>query len=162
MRRQDYKLQTVQDVRERAKRDAAQLVAAQRKQLEEAQAELGRRVEAVEDCRRQQVAAQQQMIEQARAGLEAHRLLAHRMHLADLRQMETSLVAAVEQQRLAVARAEGELEKATAKLIEAARELQVIERHRETWQQQQSLEQERREQKLNDEVGLILHQRNSS
>jgi flagellar export protein FliJ len=58
-----------------------------------------------------------------------------------------------------VSRCETEVERARAALVEAAREVRVIEKHREGWQERQRREAARREQKLNDEIGAILHER---
>ena len=159
MAKEKYRLQSVLDVRDRAKQDAARTVAARRAQLAEAEAELARREQAVEDCRARQVEARARMVEETKEGAEAHRLVAHRTHLTDLRETEAQLLAAVGQQKNVVARAEAEVEKALAALVEAAKELQVMEKHRETWRERLRRDGARREQKLNDEIGAILRER---
>ena len=65
----------------------------------------------------------------------------------------------VREQQTVVARAENELDKAILVFVEASREVQVIEKHRESWREQSRREERRREQKLNDEVGATVHQR---
>lgn len=157
-----YNLRTVLEVRERAKQDAGKVVAARRAELGKAEVELERCVAAVEGCRRRQREARRSMSESAAAGIDAHRLLAHRTHLADLRAQEGELIAAVERQRAVVARAERDVEAALALLTEAAKELQVIEKHREGWQQEQTRIGARRDQKLSDEIGAIIHRRRSA
>lgn len=57
-----YRLQSVMDARERAKREAARLVALRRGQLEDAEEELASRVAAVGRCRRQQRDARAKML----------------------------------------------------------------------------------------------------
>lgn len=162
MPKNKYKLQTVLDVRERAKRDAMALVAARRAQLAEAEAELARRELSVARCRDRQRTAQEKMMEDVRRGIEAQTVVAHRAHLADLRRLEEELIAEVERQRPVVERAESELEKALAGLIEASKELQTIEKHREGWQHQTRRREARREEKLSDEIGAIIHERKRS
>jgi flagellar export protein FliJ len=161
MAKNRYKLQPVLNVREKAKQEAARVVAARRSQLAEAEAELVRREQELADCRARQTAAQSQMAEAVKEGAEIRHLVIHRTHLADLRESEQQLMRAVEQQTATVAFAEREVDKAVDALIEAAKELQVVEKHREGWQQRLRREDARREQKLNDEMGTILHERRS-
>lgn len=152
-----YRLQPVLDARSKTKEAAVRQVTLRREQLVAAQDELTRRERIVADCRAQQEAAQARMMDEAMRGIGAHTLVVHRTHLADLKRLEQELIGAVEQQRAVVARAEIELEKALAALVEASKEVQVIERHRISWQQRVRREEERREQKINDEFGMIIH-----
>lgn len=157
-----YRLQPVLGAREQAKREAERLLAVRMAQLAESEEELARRVRAVEACRERQASARAEMLEAMSGGAAAAQALAHRTHLADLRAQEESLRAAVEEQKGAVARCEAELERARAALVEAAREVRVIEKHRENWREHERRESVRREQKINDEIGAILHERRSS
>ena len=152
-----YKLQAILELREKAKQDSARLMAARRAALEEAEEELARREEMLAQCRVQQAVAQAKMMEEAGGGTEARHIVAHRVHLADLRRNEQQLIEEVREQKSAVSRAEKELEKALAALIEASQELRVIEKHRDGWQQRLGCAKTRREQKLNDEIGMIRH-----
>lgn len=129
-----------------------------RERLAEAERELARRVRAVELCREEQRAARERMSAELGAGTEAGRLVAHRTHLSDLRDEEGRLVGQVAQQRSAVTRAEAEVESALQSVVEAAKELKVIEKHREGWRERVKREQERHEQKLSDEIGRIMYE----
>lgn len=157
-----YRLQPVLGAREQAKREAERLLAARMQQLAEAEEELARRLRAVGECRERQAAAQAEMLQTMSGGAAAARALTHRTHLADLRAQEEALRAAAEEQRGAVARCESEVERARAALVEAAREVRVIEKHKENWREGERREAARREQKINDEIGAILHERRSS
>ena len=159
MVRNIYKLQTVLDVRDRAKQEAARRVAACRSQLAEAEAQLARCKQAVLDCCDQQKTADIKMMEQISHGTEAHLLVLHRTHLAGLRHTERELTDKVREQQAVVARAENELEKAIFVFVEASKEVQVIEKHRESWRERSRREDRRREQKLNDEIGAATHLR---
>ncbi len=161
MAEKKYRLQPVLGVREQAMREAERLLAARMAQLADAEEELARREREVEACRGRQAAARAEMLETMREGAAANLALAHRTHLADLRSQEEGLKAAAEEQRGVVARCEAELERARAALVEAAREVRVIEKHREHWRERERRELARREQKLNDEIGAILHERRS-
>ncbi len=157
--KQKYRLQPVLDVRGKAKQAAASLVATRREQLAAAEAELTRRRQALVVCRRRQTTAQEKMLAEFESGVEAHTLVTHRTHLADLRRNAQELAAKVEDQRRAVAGAEAEVEKAVSALIEASKEVQVIEKHRETWHQRTRREEQLREQKIGDEIGAVTYRR---
>ena len=154
-----YRLQSVMDVRERAKQDAARLLALRRSQLDEAEKELASRTTALERCRRQQRDARAKMLAEGESGAEARRLVEHRTHLSDLRAREQELSDAVAQQRLAVSRAEREVEAALANLAEASKEFRVVETHRENWREDRRRAGVRREQKLGDEIAATLRRR---
>ena len=160
VKKEKYRLQPVLDVRDQAKRTAAELVAAKRELLAAAQAELFRRQQAVADCRQRQIDSQERMLEEFKNGADAHTLVTYRTHLADLRQTEQELIAKVEEQFRACESAEAEVEKAVTALIEASKEVQVIEKHRENWRQRAQRDERLREQKISDEISSVLHQRN--
>lgn len=149
-------------VRERAKQEQSRVVSTRRAQLEEAEAELARREREVSRCRERQEAARRRMMEEAAGGTGAAQLVKHRTHLAELRQSEQELLAAVSRQKGVVTRCASELESALERLREASKELKVIEKHKERWQEEQRLEGARREQKINDELAAILHEKRSS
>ncbi|HWS53655.1 MAG TPA: flagellar FliJ family protein [Pyrinomonadaceae bacterium] len=159
MKKGGYRLQPVLDVRERAQREAARVVAARRAQLEAAAAELARREGELGACRERQAAARSKMVGETERGAEARRIVAHRTHLADLRRREAELTAAVEEQKASVARAERDLDAALAALAEASKEVQVIEKHREHWREGERRATVRREQKLSDEIAAVIHRR---
>jgi flagellar export protein FliJ len=157
--KQKYRLQPVLDVRDKAKQAAACLVATRREQLAAAEEKLMRRRQALAACRQRQATAQERMMKEFERAVEAHKLVTHRTHLADLRRTEEELMARVEEQRRAVVSADAEVEKALAALIEASREVQVIEKHRETWRQRARREEQLRDQKIGDEIGAVTYRR---
>ena len=159
VRKPKYRLQPVLDVRDKAKQTAALLVATRREQLADAEAKLLRRRQALSACRQRQVSAQEKMLKEFERAVEAQTLVTHRTHLADLRRTEQELMTKVEDQRRAVVGAEAEVEKALTALIEASREVQVIEKHRETWQQRTRREEQIRDQKIGDEIGAVTYRR---
>ncbi len=159
MKKTKYRLQLVLDVRDRAKWEAARRVALGRAQLAEAEAVLARCEQAVIDCRNLQKSAHIKMMEQISHGTEAHRLIIHRTYSAGLRHTEQELIDKVREQQAVVSRAENELEKVIIALVEASKEVQVIEKHRESWLERSRREDRRCEQKINDEVGSIIYQR---
>jgi flagellar export protein FliJ len=158
MKKPKYRLQTVLDMREKAKKDAAQLVALRRQQLAEAERELEKCRKAVQDNLNLQAKQRSAMHDEMIDGAAARRILSHRTYLADLREQELELRANVVKQEKVVEKAESEVEKALELLTEATKEVKVIEKHKETWRVNLKKETERKEQKLNDEIGAILFQ----
>lgn len=158
MSKPKYRLQPVLEIRVQARQAAARAAAGRREELAEAAAELVRRGDEVAACRARQAAAQEEMFDEAARGAEARRLVTHRAYLADLRHIERELSSRYEQQRAAVTLAEGELERAVATLLEAVKEVQVIESHHRSWRERTGREEGRRAQKLSDEVAALTRQ----
>lgn len=154
-----YKLQRLLEMRERTRDDAALYLGECRRELGSAENELNSRQNAVENCRREQAETQSDLTRKSQSGMKSSEMVTYRQRLADLRENEKLLLEAVEQQKAIVIRAEQKVDKALNALNEAAKEVKVIEKHRENWQTEKNIETERREQKLNDEIGVILHER---
>lgn len=154
-----YKLQRLLEMRERTRDEAALYLADCRRELKAAENELNNRRKAVENCRRAQAEMQKALMEKSQSGMKSSEMVTYRQRLSDLRENEKMLLAAVEEQKTVVNRAEQKVDKALSSLNEAAKEVKVIEKHRENWRDERKIETERREQKLNDEIGAILHER---
>jgi len=154
-----YRLETVLGIRSRAREEAARQVALRLQEMQAAEEELNRRQKKLQACYEQQSKAQAQMNAELTGGIQARGILAHQNFLNDLRALEIDLQAAVEKQIQAVAKAEKELESAREKLTESARDLKSIEVHRANWRAAEQKEKSRREQKISDEIGAILHGR---
>lgn len=92
-------------------------------------------------------------------GLEARRILGHQTFIKDLRRVEEELKTSVEQQTTILARAEKDLAAAREKLFETAKELKSIEVHKENWTNVEKTARDRREEKISDEIGAIIHGR---
>ena len=157
MAKQKYRLETVLEIRDKVKKEAAQVVAMRRGQLAAAEEELKRCHQAVQDNLQKQREQQDLMFTEINQGVEARRATVFRTHLADLREFELDLRANVVKQEKVVQKAELELENALEMLAEATKEVKVIEKHKETWRINNKLEADRKEQKLNDEIGAILY-----
>lgn len=157
MAKQKYRLETVLEIREKVKKEAAQFVGTRRAQLAAAEEELARCHQAVTDNLKKQQDQQDLMLAEMSGGAEVKRALAFRTHLADLREIAADLRAKVIKQEKAVEQAASDLEKALEQLAEATKEVKVIEKHKESWRTNFKLETERKEQKLNDEIGAILY-----
>jgi flagellar export protein FliJ len=154
-----YRLETVLGIRNRAREEAARQVALRLGQLEQAEEELNRRQLKLQACYEQQNKAQALMSAELSKGIQARDILAHQNYLNDLRKLEIELKNDVEKQIQAVTKAEKELETAREKLVETARDLKSIEVHKANWQMSEQKAQNKREQKISDEIGAILHGR---
>lgn len=161
-KQEKYKLERLLDVRERARDAVVEVLARRRSELAAAENELKARKKAVVDCRAAQQRSQDEMQEKVKDGIKTSEIVIHRQHLIDLRETEAGLLASVDKQKAVVSRAEQEVEKTLLALREATKEVQVIEKHRENWQHNKKLELIKLEQKTNDEIGAILHERQRS
>lgn len=159
MRPKKYRLEIVLDFREKKKQEAARFVALRRQELLEEEQELSRRKGILNDCRRQIFEAKKKMMTEFDEGTSAGKIVSHRNYLQDLKEREENLKIAVEEQKINVQKAEQAVEVALEKLTEAYKELKVIEKHKEKWLEDNKKDEHKREQKLNDEIGAILHQR---
>ena len=159
MPKEEYNLRRVLEMRERARDDAAAALAETRRLLGLAEDELQNRVQAVENCRLEQVKISQEMAENLRAGMRSSEIVRYRQYLTDLRGRETKLLEAVEEQKFVVGRAEKAGEKDMDALNEAAKELKVIEKHRENWQKKIKKKAAKKEERLNDEISQIIYER---
>lgn len=149
-------------IRSRAREEAARQVAVRLQQLESAEEELARRQKRLQACFAQQNNAQNAMNEELRKGIQARAVLAHQHYLNDLRKLEIELKTDLEKQNQVVSQAEKQLEAARDKLTEAARAVKSIETHKAHWQTAEQKQENRREQKIGDEIGAILHGRRES
>ena len=154
-----YNLLRLLEMRSRARDEAARYLAECRRQLALAEDELNDRKKAVEDCRRRQIEMRDALAGKSLGGIKSNEIVRFRQYLTDLREKEIELLKAVEDQKAVIAREEKKIEKALGELTETAKELKVIERHRENWQDENKREAERGERKSNDEIGAILHER---
>jgi flagellar export protein FliJ len=159
MKSKKYRLETVLGIRNRARDEAARQVALRLQQLQAAEEELNRRQRKLQACYEQQNKAQVSMNKELNKGIQARNILAHQNFLNDLRRLEIELKAEVEKQIQTVAKAEKELETAREKLAQTARDSKSIEVHKENWQAAQNKEKSKRDQKISDEIGAILHGR---
>lgn len=160
MPKKKYRLETVFRIRERAKDEAAREIAERYEQLALAEEELGRRQLTLQACYEKQSLAQAAMLEQLSGMSQAKSIVSHQIYLKDLKELENALQKAVDDQKQAVEQAENQVELAREKLMEKARDLKAIEIHKENWVKTEKIEEGRREQKLSDEIGAILYEKN--
>ena len=154
-----YNLQRLLEVRERGRDAAVNFLTQCREQLNLEEAKLEKRRAAAEICRQTQRRVQSELTEKSKKGIKNAEMVYYQQYLADLRKNEAELSAAVEQQKSVVERAASEVENALSALAEATKEMRIIEKHRENWRREEKIKSGRREEKSNDEIGAILHER---
>lgn len=157
MKARKYRLQTVLNVRNRAREEAARLVAVCLEQLAHVEAELSERELNLQACCEKQKEVQAVLNLALETGALAKSIITHRTFLKDLREQECDFKSLVEQQQVKVKQAETAVEAARQKLFEASKELKAIEIHKENWVTAERTGEHRREQKITDEIGSILH-----
>ncbi len=154
-----YRLQTVLDIRGRAREEAAKNVALRMEHLAKTEAELKRRQKTLQNCYERQSAAQKAMQEDLIQGTQTQNVLGHKTFLNDLKSLEKEILESIEEQKKTVAKAEREVEWAREKLLESAKDLKVIEIHKENWSNTEKVVAERKTQKISDEIGSIIYNR---
>jgi flagellar export protein FliJ len=159
MAKPKYRLQVVENMRSAAKSQAAEFVALCRQKLAETERELLRRKGLVVEMQERQQEEKEQMFMKIQSGFVAGDMMAHKEYMLKLKDEENRLQAEVENQTLLVEKAKQEVDRALVKLTEASKELKVIETHHEKWSANLKKELERKEEKMNDEIGANLYQR---
>ncbi|XXF76034.1 flagellar assembly protein FliH [Myxococcaceae bacterium GXIMD 01537] len=152
-----YRLQTLLDMRARAKEAAEQAFSAAIKELEKEKAELKRLEDDLERRkaeRKQKVMAYLQEVMAKGAGINGMNMMSR--FEQRLKDEEAQVALDVERQREVVKAAERAVEQRRREMAEAAKELKAIEKHRETWQKQVRQERQAREELTQEEIGNAL------
>ena len=152
-----YRLQTLLEMRERAKEEAEQAFSAAIKALEKEKAELKRLEEELERRkaeRKQKVMAYLNEVMAKGAGINGMNMMSR--FEQRLKDEEAQVALDIERQKEAVKVAERLVEQRRREMAEAAMELKAIEKHRETWQKQIRAERQAREELNQEEIGNTL------
>ncbi len=159
MARNPYRLETVEEVRKRAKEQAMLVVAERRVALSNEE----RLLESTEsDCSEHReiiVSAKKNNRDEISRGTSAGSIVSGKMYVEDLYQTEAVLAGNVEMQKKQVEIAIARLSESIEALREATKAFAVIEKHKEKWEKSQKLRVIKEEQKLLDEISSILHER---
>lgn len=152
-----YRLQTLLEIRERAKEDAEQAfaqamaaLAKEKEALQKLQEDLARR--RVE--RKAKVAAYFQEV--MAKGVQAGGLDGLNRFEERLKAEEAQVELEIARQEQAVKDAEKTVEEKRFQMAEAAKELKAIEKHKEKWSKQVRTERDAREELVQEEIGNAL------
>ncbi|QRK04573.1 flagellar assembly protein FliH [Archangium violaceum] len=153
-----YRLQTLLEMRERAKEEAEQAFSDAVKALEKQKAELKRMEQELETRkaeRKQKVTAYlQQIMAKGNTGPNSFTMM--NRYEARLKDEEAQLALEIEQQKEVVKTAEKLVEQRRREMAEAAKELKAIEKHKENWQKQIRAERQAKEELNQEEIGNTL------
>lgn len=159
MAKKKYKLEPVVGLRERAKNEAVRLASERRRELELEREELEKRQVALVEIRDRIKATRKELSQKLSAGTPASAILKHKDFIEGLLKEESDSITRIDEQKEAVAMAEKYYEDAMALLAEASKELSAIEKHKENWAFDERKRENKKEQKLLEEIGSILHER---
>ncbi|NTX04290.1 flagellar assembly protein FliH [Myxococcus sp. CA040A] len=152
-----YRLQTLLEMRTRAKEEAEQAFSDAIKALEREKVELQRLIDELERRKRERkekVAAYLKEVMAKGAGINGMNMMGR--FEERLKDEEAQVALEVERQREAVKVAERLVEQRRREMAEAAKELKAIEKHKETWQKQVKHERQQREELSQEEIGNAL------
>ena len=158
-----YRLQIVLERKEEARDEAARHLAEMREQLHKEQQEEARLREELRQNRERQREEYENMLKGGPTGglnvSETHQALNYIKYL-DVKAKE--LDGAIEVQKIRVQKAEKAVEEALQELIQASRELQVMQKHKERWEKKMRFERERKDQEETNEIGNVIYVANRS
>jgi flagellar export protein FliJ len=153
-----YRLQTLIEMRERAKKEAEQAFSDAVKALEKQRAELARMEQELvtrKAERKQKVLAHlQQIMAKGNAGVSGFNQM--NRYEERLKDEEAQLALEIERQKENVKNAEKRVEQCRYVMAEAAKELKAIEKHKEKWAKQLKEERDKREEMSQEEIGNTL------
>ena len=152
-----YRLETLLEMRARAKEEAEQAFSAAIKALEKEKQELKR----LEDDlarrkaeRKQKVMAYLNEVMAKGAGINGMNMMSR--FEQRLKDEEAQVALEVERQKEVVKVAERTVEQKRRDMAEAAKELKAIEKHKDNWKQQVKHERQQREELTQEEIGNAL------
>jgi flagellar export protein FliJ len=152
-----YRLETLLDIRNRAKEEAEQAFSASVKALEKEKVELKRLEEDLERRkveRKQKVMAYLNEVMAKGAGINGMNMMSR--FEQRLKDEEAQVALDIERQKEAVKTAEKVVEQKRWVMAEAAKELKAIEKHKENWKKQVKYERQQREELNQEEIGNAL------
>jgi len=153
-----YRLQTLLEIRQRAKEAAEQVfseavreVARQEKEQQRLEQDLADR----KATRRQRLDLYMQEIMARGAGVSG--MNAMNRYEQRLKDEEAQVALEIERQKEVVKRAKKVMEEKRQEMAQAAMDLKAIEKHKENWQKQVKAERQAREEMNQEEIGNALH-----
>ena len=152
-----YRLETLLEIRSRAKEEAEQAFSASIKALEKEKKEpqrLEAELERRKAERKQKVMAYLNEVMAKGAGINGMNMMSR--FEQRLKDEEAQVALDIERQKEAIKVAEKLVEQRRREMAEAAMELKAIEKHKETWQKQLRAEHQAKEELNQEEIGNTL------
>ena len=153
-----YRLQTLLEIRDRAKDAAEQAFTEAVQALAKQKAELKRLEEDLERRRKERKGKVAAFLQEVLAkGTEAGGLANMNRFENRLKDDEVQVELNIERQKEAVKGAEKLMESRRLEMAEAAKDLKAIEKHQEHWKKEVKHRREQREESVQEEIGNALH-----
>jgi flagellar export protein FliJ len=151
-----YRLQPVLDQKEQAKKDAEHALAEAHRKLAEEEAKKRALEEEKENLLLRIEEAKEKRDQKAMEGdLTVQESQSYKLFIQGLHERRKDLDLQIYKQERAVERARDGVEKAKTELIQKAKEFEAMSKHKEQWLKQIQLEEQKKEQKLMEEIGMI-------
>jgi len=155
-----YRLQTLLEIRERAKEEAQRFLAeamaalkAEQDRLRDLENELERMIARRETKKREY--AEKAM----RGEMDARSAVAANVYIERLKEQEQLQADSIEAQKGVVAQKTDEVDAARQDLIRADQELKALEKHKEKWAEEVKKERQAKEEIAADEIAQTIHRR---
>ena len=153
-----YRLQPVLDKRQKIKEAAEKALGAAQKELDAEKKKEQECADAVENAKR---AKEEFKVEMNRKmlneNLEINKITMLKNYVKSLEYAIEQAKEKLEQQKVRVKQAEKVVEQKRGELLEATKEFQAIEKHKEKWAEAIKKEMEEAEQKEQEEIGNVLY-----
>jgi hypothetical protein len=152
-----YRLQIVLDKRQKVKEDAEKNLADSQKALQKEKDIEQERIQDIEKAKKRKEDEKVEMNRKIMEGLwDVDKIKNGKLFLKSLDFEIKKAEDRLEEQRQKVKEAEAFVEQRRAELVEATKDYQAIEKHKENWQQQVKKEIEYKEQEEQEEIGNVL------
>lgn len=161
MAKQKYRLEPILKMKERGRRNAEIQLAKALKALKEEEAKLSRLNEKKTEIGRKRNRARHEMGNKVSSGQSRIRESQfHLSYILKLKEDEEALDKEIEEQKEAIELAKNKLKRARRDYLDAAYELNVMQKHRELWLKKQNLALNALESKQMNELGNTVFQMN--
>jgi type III secretion system (T3SS) protein YscO len=153
-----YRLQTLLEIRQRAKEEAEQVFSAAVREVvkqEQEQQRLEQDLETRKSTRKQKIDLYMQEIMARGAGVSGMNSM--NRYEQRLKDEEAQVALEIERQKEVVKRAMKVREEKRQEMAQAAMDLKAIEKHKENWQKAVKAERQAREELNQEEIGNALH-----
>jgi flagellar export protein FliJ len=153
-----YRLQPVLDKRQKIKEDAEKALGAAQKELDAEKKKEQECAEAVENAKRAKEEFKAEMNRKMLTeNLEINKITMLKNYVKSLEYLIEQAKEKLEQQKVRVKQAEKVVDQKRGELLEATKEFQAIEKHKEKWAEAIKKEMEEAEQKEQEEIGNVLY-----
>jgi hypothetical protein len=153
-----YRLQALLNVKDRVKKRASMFLAKSIKTLNEEREKEEKLIEEKKKIIEEQIECQREMKQNMETGGRVRKGNVHLNFLRKLKDDEEEKEKEIEAQKEVVEEAAEQVSKARREYIDACKEFQVMEKHKELWEKKIKEEMSRREEREFDELSHAVHQ----